>query len=206
MAARDDTKQNALSRYEKRSPDLALLEYSHCEVPAGCGGAVLRWVDPRAEVPLLLHLDATAPCAVRLDGAPIVSSRVSLAPGPHVLAFLLARAESGEAALLFAASPDSAAKVSGDDRRIREAAERAAFRSEPEPAWRTSTVEPDGDAWTHEGFDDAAWSPAEAIALPDAPKASWIRRELLEHGVRAIGLRGARGPLWIRRRFVVVAP
>lgn len=201
MAERDDTKQNTLSRYEKRSPDLALLEYSHCEVPAGCGGAVLRWVDPRAEVPLLLRLDATAPCAVRLDGAPIVSSRVSPAPGPHILAFLLARAESGEAALLFSASPDSAAK----DRRVREAVERAAFCSVPGPAWRISAVEPVHDAWMREGFDDAAWSPAEAIALPGAPNASWIRRELLEQGVRAIGLRGARGPLWIRRRFVVAA-
>ena len=29
---------NTLNRFRKHSPRLLLEEYSHCEVPAGCGG------------------------------------------------------------------------------------------------------------------------------------------------------------------------
>ena len=34
---------NTLSRYRGRPPRLVLEEHNHCEVPAGCGGVVLRW-------------------------------------------------------------------------------------------------------------------------------------------------------------------
>jgi hypothetical protein len=37
-----DLRLNSLSRYTKRSPEYVLEEHSHCEVPAGCGGVVLR--------------------------------------------------------------------------------------------------------------------------------------------------------------------
>jgi hypothetical protein len=33
-----ELKLNDLDRYHKRSASLILQEYSHCEVPAGCGG------------------------------------------------------------------------------------------------------------------------------------------------------------------------
>ena len=52
MPREDDLTLNALSRYEKRSADLALLQYDHCEVPAGCGGAILRWIEQAKKLPM----------------------------------------------------------------------------------------------------------------------------------------------------------
>jgi hypothetical protein len=47
-------KLNGLSRYTKQSPRLVLEEYSHCEVPAGYGGVVLRWRNPDQPLPMLV--------------------------------------------------------------------------------------------------------------------------------------------------------
>ncbi len=43
---------NNLDRYTKLSPRFVLEEYSHCEVPAGCGGIVLRWRNPEVGIPI----------------------------------------------------------------------------------------------------------------------------------------------------------
>ena len=43
-------KLNGPDRYRKRSPRLVLEEHSHCEVPAGCGGVVLRWINTDREI------------------------------------------------------------------------------------------------------------------------------------------------------------
>ena len=83
MTDDDDLKLNTLHRFVKHSPRLVLHEYSHCEVPAGCGGVVLRWYDPRAGAPATVR---TTDGEVWLDGVALASSRVQLAPGQHVLA------------------------------------------------------------------------------------------------------------------------
>ena len=43
-----DLRLNELERFRKTSSRLALEAHSHCEVPAGCGGVVLRWTRPGA--------------------------------------------------------------------------------------------------------------------------------------------------------------
>ena len=45
---------NSLERFRKRSPRLLLEQYDSCEVPAGCGGVVLRWRDPHAARPVVV--------------------------------------------------------------------------------------------------------------------------------------------------------
>ena len=54
MSDRDDLRLNELQRYRKTSSRLALEVHSHCEVPAGCGGVVLRWRRPGAPVGISL--------------------------------------------------------------------------------------------------------------------------------------------------------
>ncbi len=51
---------NSIDRYVKRSPHFVLEEHGHCEVPAGCGGVVLRWLNPATTVPVRLELWVTA--------------------------------------------------------------------------------------------------------------------------------------------------
>jgi len=46
----DDLRLNSLDRFRKSKSGLTLEVYSSCEVPAGCGGAVLRWRRPGAPI------------------------------------------------------------------------------------------------------------------------------------------------------------
>lgn len=80
---------NTLHRFRKFSPRLLLEEYSHCEVPAGCGGVVLRWIDPSAATPAVIRVFADAQLSSWLNGVAIESGRVDLRPGMNVLALAL---------------------------------------------------------------------------------------------------------------------
>jgi hypothetical protein len=84
---------NSLARYPKSSPLFVLEEHGHCEVPAGCGGVVLRWRNPRAGVPVHMWLYHEGDGALFLDGASLPSARPVVSFGEHVLAFELAVAD-----------------------------------------------------------------------------------------------------------------
>ena len=82
---------NRLHRFKKTSARLALEVHSHCEVPAGCGGVVLRWraVDEPVGVRFFVQLgrkDFTA----TVDGAALTEMRTTLSPGAHVLTLAFA--------------------------------------------------------------------------------------------------------------------
>ena len=49
-----ELKLNSISRSSKQSPRLVLEEHGHCEVPAGCGGVVLRWRGHDDPIPVKL--------------------------------------------------------------------------------------------------------------------------------------------------------
>ena len=66
--AKRGLKLNSLSRYSKQSPMLILEEHDHCEVPAGCGGVVLRWTNPQREIPLKLYLTQNGDLRLYIDG------------------------------------------------------------------------------------------------------------------------------------------
>src|SRR5262245_44341484 len=82
----DDVRLNSLDRFTKRSPRLLLEEHAHCEIPAGCGGVVLRWVNPAAALPILIDFYHPGPARLAIDGVTVTTSHLLLAPGPHVLA------------------------------------------------------------------------------------------------------------------------
>src|SRR5512135_2178963 len=83
----DDLRLNSIERFTKQSPRLVLEQHSHCEVPAGCGGVVLRWRDPAAGVPLIMRLYAAGESTSLLDGRPPPSARSIVPFGPHVFGF-----------------------------------------------------------------------------------------------------------------------
>ena len=57
-----------------------LEEYSHCEVPAGCGGVVLRWRDPEAGIPLRVSIASFGEAALFVDGEAVSGSDLALRP------------------------------------------------------------------------------------------------------------------------------
>ncbi|MCG8419887.1 MAG: hypothetical protein MJE77_18290 [Proteobacteria bacterium] len=82
----DDLRLNTLHRFAKHSPRLVLEEYSHCEVPAGCGGVVIRWADAAAGTAAIIHVACMGRVQAYLDGRAVDSGRVHVAPGDHLLA------------------------------------------------------------------------------------------------------------------------
>src|SRR5206468_12707267 len=94
---------NSLDRFRKKPERLVLEEHGHCEVPAGCGGVVLRWRNPRARVPVVIRLYTPVPAAAFIDGRELTVSRVDLSPGPHVFAVRLDDIERARFVLLFTA-------------------------------------------------------------------------------------------------------
>src|SRR5258707_9929607 len=97
---------NSLERFRKQPGRLET--HSHCEVPAGCGGVVLRWRDPRAALPVLVSAYSTSKWALFIDGAEVTRAGLDLAPGPHELALALDEIDRGGGLFLCALVHDPA--------------------------------------------------------------------------------------------------
>src|SRR5438132_10346894 len=105
MAERD-LKLNSLGRYGKGSSRVVLEEHGHCEVPAGCGGAVLRWRDPNAGLLFLVQLFAAGPSKMFIDGKEPASGWPLIPFGDHVVSIAVEGLIPGAAAMAFAGIHD----------------------------------------------------------------------------------------------------
>lgn len=194
MTDDDDLRINTLHRFEKHSPRLILHEYSHCEVPAGCGGVVLRWIDAAkgwpAQVQLLIaHGSGT----VWLDGVELASSFVQLRPGRRTIGIRLSREQPQPRPFKLVAFYD--------DRRERDVVAGGA------PRWRCSTAAPP-DGWAEPAFEDAHWPlvPLATDALVGAQD-GWLRSSFERHaaaGGTAFAL--DTDELWVRLQFTAPEP
>jgi hypothetical protein len=199
MADDDDLRLNTIHRFAKHSPSLVLQEYSHCEVPAGCGGVVLRWLDPHSGVPAVVQVASLGSSASWLDGEPLSSSHVTLAMGRHVIAVHLTevgRLRGVTAPMLPA--PFSVGVVSDAT-----GVSRDLLRDATDVHWRWSSATPE-ERWVDVDFDDRQWPAlADGAALAEAVQRSErYRLDLaLERGqpVFAVSEREA----WIRIVFTV---
>lgn len=146
----DALRLNSVDRFTKRSPRLLLEEHSHCEVPAGCGGVVLRWVNPTAGLPILIDFYHPGPARLSIDGATVTTSHLLLAPGSHVLALEFPQPPADDS-VLFAlvgrirlATPGRPSETVV----VRSTADRAWLcTTAPPPGWDTALERPGGD-WT----------------------------------------------------------
>jgi hypothetical protein len=211
----DDLNLNSISRFSKHSLRLHLEEHGHCEVPAGCGGVVLRWYNPAKATSILLKAYwPTAPAALFLNGIAPVSMRPLVPPGRVVLTIhldstgTLARRRRwwrtksiNQALLMLAVSRPESGSYSMTDKSLFVA------RSLPDGSWRFS-VTPPPDAWVLPTFDDGGWP--ELVKQPlDPPKEDdyWkndVFSSLTKFGARPIGLPVSHtGPVWVRKVFTL---
>ena len=100
----DELRLNSLSRFSKRSSRLHLEEHGHCEVPAGCGGVVLRWINPAIGIPVVLRIHSPGKVLLLIDGISPASSRPLIAPGKRILAAELNDVIPGQGLIMFAAA------------------------------------------------------------------------------------------------------
>jgi hypothetical protein len=194
----DDLRLNTLHRFAKRSPRLTLEEHGHCEVPAGCGGVVLRWINPDAGPSVVVHVAALTGEDARsiellVDGVVPATTHLQLGFGEHVLALRLTLERGGDA--LFACAiatetgegePETLVATAGDG------------------SWRATARAPVAD-WAALELSDDDWTPlaASAVDVDALPRAQrWRFARLVDLGAALLALPEA-DELWIRRRFVV---
>jgi hypothetical protein len=176
-----------------------LEAHSHCEVPAGCGGAVLEWQDPREGVPVSFSTHSSHRVAeLFIDGAKVIGSRARLLPGPHVLALAL---EPWNPRTPPPGPPPPPWLLMG--------AVRLATPRAPEPIalagqWRAVATQPP-QTWPAMDFDDAQWPTLQSVALDVRQLNEWSRQSvtaLLAAGRTALGLPERTGA-WVRLRFIL---
>jgi hypothetical protein len=192
---------NAL-RFEKQSPRLALEEHSHCEIPAGCGGVVLRW-RKRLTIPVLLRLHVAGEVQAFLDGSAQTSARPLVEPGDHVLALRIVPAApaSGAGFLVAAAVHDPATRP----RSTGPADPLVLFRTSPDGTWRFTTSAPRDESWAQPDLDDSGWRAmvARPLASADEPGLKYRLNRLEKLGAEPLGTGEPGSPIWVRRTFVM---
>lgn len=148
-----DLKLNSLSRFSKQSSRFVLEEYSHCEVPAGCGGVVLRWQKP--EVPIPMTMRDFAPNGTSrnrtLNGSEnLYSSKIPVSYGKHVLAIEINDFKPEYAVIFMYCQLDE------DYVRILKPYGDTNILSLPDGTWRYTLDSPD-PKWQEPDFDDSGW-------------------------------------------------
>ncbi len=187
--ADDDLRINTLHRFAKHSPKLILQQYSHCEVPAGCGGVVLRWVDPAQGRPAVVRINSPdARGTLWLDGAQLESNLASLRPGRHVLALHMTRERFGAHPFSLSVTYDR----DEDDLLLLGA-----------PRWRCTTVEP-GEGWTSPSFDDTSWvTPTVATEQVMARQPPWFVSTIDRVRRQGTSVFQFDGDGWLRLAFTI---
>jgi len=180
---------NTLYRFAKQPTKLVLHEYSHCEVPAGCGGVILRWIDPHEGEPCTVMIGG-ALGRVWLDGKELVASQALMTRGNHLVALELQRGEK--------AGPRQpwTFGIAFDDAEDDDVVSRGA------PTW-VATSEDTTDEWWDPAYDDDTWT-ALAPAPDDVLAAleEWPRRRLERARERGQAIFAFESPkLLVRLRF-----
>ncbi len=208
MSEADDLKLNTLERFSKKSDHLTLEEHGHCEVPAGCGGVILRWYNPSSALPVLFHVFNTSPAKGFINGVPMESSRPLVPPGPVVLAFEFKTAPLLQGLFMFGG-------VRSPDLNMRNRSQ-VLVRSGGDGAWRFTLSRPQ-EGWTLPDFDASSWGELVERSLAPPSKDEYHRRAAYDHlreiGAQPIGIPtgqhvaaflGGLGkvPVWVRTVFL----
>jgi len=210
----DDKQQlNSLDRFRKRSDRLVLEQYHSCEVPAGCGGVVLRWRDPNKVRPTHVYLYTQSAAECYLDGAALRAGLLDLSPGDHVLAIHMESADLHEVLVSFAAVSRSKQSRAGPATKVVEP--EFVVVSGADETWRYSLQPPGDERWLNIGFDDRSWQPMAKKATPKLDRKSHGAYALNRTGelkASCLGVvEGEQSPapqpsIWIRTIFTVPAP
>jgi hypothetical protein len=187
----------------KSSSRLVLEQHSHCEVPAGCGGVVLRW---RAgeDVAVEFWTFSNGKVALSIDGEGLETSRAVLKPGPHVLGCRVTAVPQDGGFLMIAG-------VVGDHRHVREVVgprreTYAPVLTLPDGSWKCAPFGPLAKGWHQPGFDDRGWPEMREVPVREEDGDDyqrWSRTKVAGFGAQPLGIRG---DLLVEIRKVFVLP
>ncbi len=194
----NDLRLNSLSRYSKQSSEYVLEVHSHCEVPAGCGGVVLRWRNPRRAIPLEIWMYAAGDFHFFLDGAEPASARPLVPYGDHVFTWVITGFDPAAPVLACSATYDEAQH---SPRITPPTGQSAAILSAADGTWRYTRTPPPG-TWTRPDFDDSTWHSMVERRIDEEERRKNYRLEYAcKAGAQPLGVEGDGHTVWIRRRF-----
>ena len=196
----DELRLNSLDRFRKQSPRLVLEEHGHCEVPAGCGGVVLRWRNPFAARLFDLAVFTPTDATTWLDGVEPETGLIDLAVGPHAVAIHYPKMVRKEGVLMFAL-------VSHDKVRA----------TPPVPETKLQFISVAGGRWRHAGPVGDDWRSRDrrrgsALLVPqplyEPGKSTYGLHQCTNAGAMCLGLPGKTTgrDVWIRHEFIVPGP
>ncbi len=178
----DDLEINTLHRFAKHSPGLVLEQHGSCEVPAGCGGIVMRWINPAQEAYLLFSLLSAGEARLYLDGREFRSAAFSVPVGRHLLALHLL---------------NSASFVLAAERNL-QPHQTLLFCSQADGTW-LATDQPPPENWNQPDLVHD-WPGLDECAPPAEVQRRWGYPAICAVGARTLGQPG-HGPLWVRKSF-----
>ncbi|HMY21616.1 MAG TPA: hypothetical protein PKA58_35080 [Polyangium sp.] len=205
MARRGKIKVNAWDRYTKSSERLVLEEYSSCEVPAGCGGAIMRWIHPGDALPLHFWFYSSGKSeGVFLDGTALASPCTDVRKGRHILAGSFTPNDNAQPLLAVALRFGDTDTVFSEPERSRAIGQKIEILSGKTAHIVGTTLAPTNDSWKQLDFDDSAWKEmmSKAVKIP-RPEQDWHLDQVEKTGAQRIALAKARGRLWFRCVFEV---
>ncbi len=179
---------NSLDRFRKDPGRLVLEEHSHCEVPAGCGGVVLRWRNPATLLSVIVFGYHAGKGSWLFDGDELANGRVDLQPGRHVIACALDSVDYSSGLILFAAITEPPASAS----RRRDETDSPSFKvvSASDGSWKFALEEPP-NGWALPSFEDGSWPALAEVTAPTFTgdeEGSYQARRCLPQGAVCLGL------------------
>lgn len=193
----DDLRLNSVERFVKQSKRLILEEHSSCEVPAGCGGVVLRWSNPDDGLNVTVHVAQLGETELFCGGELRSNARFSLQFGEGVLALHVTERES-KFDWLRVVTRHHSPTWRGSDQRIMDE-----LCTADDGTWLGSTRVP-AENWTECGFDDANWQPlrASTMSLETIPERDQWRFRIGADPLVALALPQGK-ELWIRKGYTL---
>lgn len=185
-----DLKLNSLSRFSKQSTRLVLEDYSSCEVPAGCGGVVLRWRNPDEPIPMVLSISSWngKRNKIALDGEDISSSaKIPVMYGTHVLTTTITDFDPEYALLLLVGT------FHEDYVRVLHLQGDTNLLSLPDGTWKYSLDPPQNENWQQPDFDDSGWNVMVEKPFGPLPNnwggtiSQWTKRQT-DKGAKGLGI------------------
>ena len=203
----DDLNLNSLKRFRKQTDHYVLEEHGSCEVPAGCGGVVLRWRSPDTGVYVRFQTWVTgAKSKLWLDGAELRGSHSELTTTEHVLGIEMTECQIDEMALMLSITPQVSIERPAHVQKVQP----TVVSQQPE-AWKW-TLTPPGEGWAAIDFPDETWQPMSFKKVTPPEESDWRSysyNHCLQQGASPIGVEGCDSnpkQIWVRFRFQVHSP
>lgn len=196
-----DLTLNGLDRFRKHSSRVVVEAYSHCEVPAGCGGNVWRYSDAQSCLPLTIRVASGGVAQqIWLDGQQHTGSWMDLKAGRHRICLSIAPAASTNFLLLHLAyDPRRERYVTGPVDALK-----AIQLKSDSSGWLVSAREPAGE-WL-----EAQHEPGKNWVSPAIFAANGVLKDkntayqfdaVINAGALPIGIQKHSGALWVQRTF-----